>query len=61
MGDMVGVERFAELFGCSVEYARKLCRDGKAPRHYRVGRKILFKEEDIVEWLKAHVVNPENK
>lgn len=61
MSVLVGVERFAELYGCSVEHARRMCREGKAPRHYKFGRTIRFQESDILEWMKAHAVNPENK
>ena len=57
----VDIKRFAEIYGCSVRYAQKLCREGKAPRHYKIGRQIRFRESDIVEWLESHVVNPENK
>lgn len=61
MPDMVGIERFAEICGYSVEYARKLLRDGKGPRHYKIGRRVFFHESDIEEWWEAHVINPENK
>lgn len=56
----VGIKRFAEILGISEEYARNLVRQGKAPRHYRVGRQIRFEEKDIEDWVKRHVVNPEN-
>lgn len=61
MADYVGIERFAEIYGCSVKHAQKLCREGKAPRHIRVGRAVRFREEDIEEWILARTVNPENK
>ena len=61
MPNYVGVERFAEIYGCTRKYALELIRKGLAPRHIRVGRQVRFLEEDIVSWIKAHTVNPENK
>ena len=61
MRDFVGIEKFAEIRGVSIEYARQLVREGKAPRHYRMGRRIMFKEEDIILWVENHVKNPENR
>ena len=61
MADPVGIKEFAEMRGVSEEYARQLVRMGKAPRHYKLGRKIVFERQDIIDWLKAQVVNPENK
>lgn len=61
MGNYVGIERFAEIYGCSRKYALELVRKGHAPRHIKVGRQIRFLEEDIVAWIKTHTVNPDNK
>lgn len=56
MADTVGIERFAEETGYSVEYARKLVRQGKGPRHVRTGRKIRFFMADIRAWQESHMV-----
>lgn len=61
MGDYVGIKEFAELYGCTVRHAQKLCRQGKAPRHLKTGRAVRFKKEDIEQWVSARTVNPENK
>ena len=61
MGDYVGIKEFAELYGCTVRHAQKLCRQGKAPRHTKMGRSVRFRMEDIEEWMRARTVNPENK
>ena len=52
MPSYVGIERFAEIYGCSRKYALELVRKGHAPRHIK---------EDIVDWIKTHTVNPDNK
>ena len=61
MSKWVGIKEFAEILGCSREWARELVRQGKAPRHYKMGRAIRFDMKDIETWMAAHVVNPENK
>jgi len=61
MPNFVGVAEFAQMYGCSVRYAQQLIRTGKAPRHYKIGRSVRFRVEDIEAWLNHHVVNPENK
>lgn len=61
MPEYVGIERFAEIYGCSVKWARELVRRGQAPRHVRLGKRLFFKETDIITWIESHVVNPENK
>lgn len=61
MPELVGIDRFAEILGVSVEHARRLVREGKAPRHYKVGKSVRFEESDIHDWFMSHVVNPENK
>ena len=60
-GDWVGIEFFAEIMGISIGHARKLCREGKAPRHIKVGRFIRFKKADVIEWVKVHTFNPGNE
>ena len=61
MPDKVGIERFAELYGCTIHHAQRLVRAGNAPRHLKIGRKVWFNESDIIDWLNAHIVNPDNK
>lgn len=61
MPETVGIERFAEIMHVSVGHAQRLVREGKAPRHFKLGRKVYFVESDIFEWVGAHIVNPENK
>ena len=46
--------------GISVGHARKLCREGKAPRHIKVGRFIRFRRSDVIGWVEEHTVNKEN-
>ena len=60
-GDWVGIEFFAEIMGISIGHARKLCREGKAPRHIKVGRFIRFRRSDVIEWVEEHTVNKENE
>lgn len=61
MNEMVGIERFAKICGWSVQHAQRKVRKGEAPRHYQIGRRVMFAEKDIYDWITAHVVNPENK
>lgn len=61
MGDYVRIKEFAQMTGYNEEYCRQLCRQNKAPRHFRFGRKIVFKRDDIEEWMRARTVNPENR
>ena len=61
MDEYVGIEEFAAIYGCTVRHAQRLCREGKAPRHIRIGRTVRFKRVDLDEWIKARTVNPENK
>lgn len=58
MGDLVGIEKFAEVCGCSVRYAQRLVREGKCPKYYPVGRKVRFHMADIEAWLEAKAVDP---
>jgi len=60
-GDWVGIEFFAEIMGISVGHARRLCREGKAPRRIKVGRFIRFRKADVVEWVEAHTFNSDNQ
>ena len=59
MADTVDIKKFAQITGYSPEYARKLVRAGKGPRHVRTGRKIRFFVADIEAWQKAHMVEPD--
>lgn len=61
MPEYVGIKEFAELYGCTVRHAQKLCRQGKAPRHTKMGRSVRFLKDDIEEWMRARTVNPENR
>lgn len=58
MPEMIGIREFAQMTGYNEEYCRQLCRQNKAPRHFRFGRKIVFKREDVEEWLNARLVTP---
>ena len=61
MPEYVGIEEFAEIYGCTVRYAQKLVRDGKCPRYRRFGRKIRFIKSDIEDWVARHTFNPDNE
>lgn len=48
----------AQYMGISLAYLRKLCCARTGPRFAKVGRRIVFKLEDIEEWLDKRVVEP---
>ena len=59
--EWTGIEFFADIMGISEGHARRICREGKAPRHVKVGRFIRFRKSDVIAWVEAHTVNKENK
>lgn len=60
MAEMIGIKEFAQMTGYNEEYCRQLCRKNKAPRHFRFGRKIVFRKEDVEEWVSSRLVAPES-
>lgn len=56
MAERVGIEVFAKMAGYSVEYARQIMRDGKGPKHLKLGRRYQFFIEDIEDWILSHKV-----
>lgn len=58
MAEYIGIKELSRMTGYNPEYLRQLCRQNKAPRHFRFGRKIVFKREDVEEWLNAHLITP---
>ena len=56
MAERVGIEVFAKMAGYSVEYARQIMREGKGPKHLKLGRRYQFFIEDIEDWILSHKV-----
>ena len=56
MADKVGIKTFARMAGYSIEYARQIMREGKGPRHMRMGRRYVFFVSDIEEWIKDRII-----
>lgn len=48
----------AEFLGLSVHTVRALARR-RLIGHYRLGRRLVFKEPDLVEYLRQHRVEPQ--
>lgn len=44
-------EQLAERLGVSEGTIFRWLKDGKAPPHYRVGSRRLWREQDVLEWL----------
>jgi hypothetical protein len=41
----------AKMFGVAVGTLQNLRSQGRGPRYYRVGRKILYRIEDVKAWV----------
>lgn len=58
MAERIGIEKVAEMTGYSIGHLQRLIREGKGPRHIKLGRKYFFFEKDIEEWIMGHMVEP---
>jgi hypothetical protein len=50
----------AALLGIAPATLRNLRSQGRGPRYYRVGRRIIYRPRDVERYLDAHAVDPES-
>jgi excisionase family DNA binding protein len=43
----------ASLLGVSVQTLRRLRKAGTGPRHFRIGRNILYRRGDVIAWTEV--------
>ena len=48
----------AELLGLPERTPEQWRYLGRGPKFMRVGRHIRYRESDVLEWMKAHTVDP---
>ena len=58
MAERIGIEKVAEMTGYSTGHLMRLCREGKGPKYYRLGRRYFFFEKDIEDWMLSGAVEP---
>lgn len=53
---MVAREKIGDYLGgvYTPKYMARLDAEGKGPKRLRIGRKIAYRSEDLVEWLEAN-------
>lgn len=53
------VKQLSKATGIQVWRVHQLVAEGKAPRHFRVGRVIRFRAKDVDAWLDEQSSQPE--
>lgn len=48
---LIGVNQIAEMLSISKDFVRKLDRTGEMPKSLKLGRRRLWKESEIEEWI----------
>lgn len=61
IGPLKTTEEFAELAHVSVQTIYQWHQSGRGPRGFRVGRRVLYREVDIVEWLGGRRADGESR
>ena len=56
--DYLGVKEIAQYLGLRESFVYVLIESGRIP-HYRVGRLVRFKKEDIDRWMEEHRQEPD--
>lgn len=49
----------AEFLGISLETLYRWNREGKSPKHYRIGKKLQYRQSDVEAWIEEQVVTDE--
>ena len=44
----------AELFGLSPKWLANLGSQGRGPKYFKLGRKVLYRARDIEEWIQKN-------
>lgn len=57
--EMVNDVRGAEFIDYSPKTLRNYRSSGKGPPYYKIGRKILYKREELLTWVEKHRIDPE--
>ena len=47
----------AKVLRISVRTLERYRNEGVGPRYVKVGRRVLYRENDIADWLEAHAVS----
>jgi len=58
MADRVDIERASEITGYSKGHLMRLIREGKGPKHIKMGRRYWFFESDLEDWIMSFMVEP---
>jgi hypothetical protein len=55
VGDYLSTKETAHLFGLSASNLTKLRVYGGGPLFYKLGRRVLYRRQDIEAWISDHV------
>ena len=55
--EFIGTDGLAEITHAPLGTVYRWIADGKAPVHYRVGKRVLFRVEDVHAWLEERKVD----
>lgn len=59
MAEYIGISELSRMTGYNPEYLRQLCRKGHGPKHYYMGRKIVFTKDAVEEWVRGRLRDPD--
>ena len=54
MSDLLGVEELADYMGVPKATLYKWNSEGTSPPRYRIGRRILYRLDEVDDWIEAH-------
>ena len=57
-GSMLSDQDAATRAGLSMSMWARLRRRGTGPRYVQVGRRVMFRPEDVDAWIEAQLVEP---
>lgn len=58
--DVMTADEVAEVLRVSRPTVLKMVREGRAARSFRVGKKVLFRRADVLEWIERSAAADEN-
>jgi len=54
-------KQVAELFGVSAKWLANLSSQGRGPRYFKLGRKVLYRAEDVQAWIQKNATQVKTK
>ncbi|RKY39752.1 MAG: helix-turn-helix domain-containing protein [Candidatus Makaraimicrobium thalassicum] len=54
-------KQVAELFGVSPKWLANLSSQGRGPKYFKLGRKVLYRAEDVEAWIQKNATAVKTK